>query len=36
MSYILLQIKFICGINNSDYQGGFLNNNKSWMGKSYI
>lgn len=27
MFHTLLQIKFLCGTNDSDYQGGFLNNN---------
>ena len=35
MFHILLQRKCILGVNNSEYQGGFLNNIKSWMGKIY-
>lgn len=35
MFHILLQIKFIFGVNDSDYKGGILNN-KSKMGKTKL
>lgn len=35
MFHILLQIKFICGVNDSDYKGGILNN-KSKLGKTKL